>query len=590
MRPQLERPAVAVDSARPHPGTDVPFGSVAVLGSQVAAVTSPQPDAFAVTTTVITAATDARTANATTPGPSDSDSTNADGAAFGLAFDGRAGRSLGRRGFLQFAGISMLGGVLAACTSPTSNSRSATGTPSTGGGGSVVERTLPIPPLLAYQTQGDTKVFRLTAQKGESQFISGQTTSTFGFNGNYLGPTLRAALGDAVQIDVTNGLGEITTVHWHGMHLPAMMDGGPMQTIADGDTWSPRFTIQQPAATLWYHPHMMGETLRQVGMGLVGLFILDDTAPALDDLPHTYGVDDIPLILQAQAISADGQFQLNGRGGRGGGNATTLVNGAISPTINTPHSRLRLRLLNGSSEAIYNIGLASGATFHQVASDGGPLEAPAALTQLRLAPAERAEIVFDVDPSAPTALQNFGGNNGGGRGGGDDGDSDSPAGPLLTINPTNVSGPPTALPPSLGLIDRLSSDSAVQTRQFVLAGGDRNPTINGQSMTSMADLMDMSEVLQVGLGTTEIWNVINRSNDTHVFHVHDIQFQILDRDGSAPEPNESGRKDTVVVSPRETVRLIMRFDDFADPQTPYMYHCHLLNHEDNGMMGQFVVV
>jgi FtsP/CotA-like multicopper oxidase with cupredoxin domain len=109
-------------------------------------------------------------------------------------------------------------------------------------------------------------------------------------------------------------------------------------------------------------------------------------------------------------------------------------------------------------------------------------------------------------------------------------------------------------------------------------------------MTSMADLMDMTDVIRVELGSVEIWNVINRSNDTHAFHVHDIQFQILQRNGSAPAANEGGLKDTVVVRPDETVRLIMRFTDFADPDTPYMYHCHLLNHEDNGMMGQFVVV
>jgi blue copper oxidase len=142
----------------------------------------------------------------------------------------------------------------------------------------------------------------------------------------------------------------------------------------------------------------------------------------------------------------------------------------------------------------------------------------------------------------------------------------------------------------LTAIERLSPNSAARTRDFGLGGGDRNPTINGQAMTSMADLMDMANVAQVKLGSVEIWNLINRSNETHAFHVHDIQFQILQRNGSAPVANEGGLKDTVVVREGETVRLIMRFTDFADPDTPYMYHCHLLNHEDNGMMGQFVVV
>jgi len=208
---------------------------------------------------------------------------------------------------------------------------------------------------------------------------------------------------------------------------------------------------------------------------------------------------------------------------------------------------------------------------------------PVALTRLLLAPAERAEIVVDVNGSGPMVLQGFGGN--GGRGG-----TDFQTGPVLTINPLQTPAPPAPLPATLRAIERLSADSAAQTRQFVLGGDDRNPTINGQAMTTMADMMDMSNIIQVKLDTTEIWNVVNRSNDTHAFHIHDVQFQILQRDGAPPAANESGLKDTVVVRPRETLSLIMRFTDFADPMTPYMYHCHLLNHEDNGMMGQFVVV
>ena len=124
----------------------------------------------------------------------------------------------------------------------------------------------------------------------------------------------------------------------------------------------------------------------------------------------------------------------------------------------------------------------------------------------------------------------------------------------------------------------------------VLGGNGRNPKITGQAKTSEAHLMDLSDAILVTLGATEVWNVINRSDDLHAFQVHDIQFQILQRNGEPPAAGEAGLKDTVVVNPFETVRLIMRFDDFADPSMAYMYHCHLLNHEDNGMMGQFLVV
>jgi FtsP/CotA-like multicopper oxidase with cupredoxin domain len=251
---------------------------------------------------------------------------------------------LARRRFLQLAGTAVFGGVatsvLNSCSSsnpassassastPTSTDApadtSATAAPDTEAPVTssvdtaravVIDGTLPIPPLLAFEEQDGTKVFSLTMQKGESTFISGQTTDTFGFNGDYLGPTLRAEVGDRVRIDITNELGETSTVHWHGMHLPAAMDGGPHQTVAGGRTWSPQFTIQQSAATLWYHPHMMGQTLKQVGMGLAGFFILDDSDPAQNDLPSAYGVDDIPLILQAKQFGGDGQFVLNGGAG-----------------------------------------------------------------------------------------------------------------------------------------------------------------------------------------------------------------------------------------------------------------------------------
>jgi FtsP/CotA-like multicopper oxidase with cupredoxin domain len=290
---------------------------------------------------------------------------------------------------------------------------------------------------------------------------------------------------------------------------------------------------------------------------------------------------------RAEQLDANGQLIFNnGGGGRGrGGQGTTLVNGTISPTITTGQSRLRLRLLNASSQRFYNFGFAGNETFYQIASDGGLLPAPVALTRLQLAPAERAEMIIDVPASRPMLLQSFGGNGGGGRGG-----NNVQTGTLLTINSMGAASGLAALPTQLNAIERLQPESAIQTRVMVLGGNDRNPTINGQSMTSMADMMNMANVITVKLGTTEIWNLINRSGDTHAFHVHDIEFQILDRNGAAPAANEAGLKDTVMVRPRETVRIIMRFTDFADPNTPYMYHCHLLNHEDNGMMGQFVVV
>src|SRR5947207_2098456 len=146
--------------------------------------------------------------------------------------------------------------------------------------------TLRIPPLLDARFDGAARVFDLALQKGETELVPDVVSATLGANGPYLAPTIRAARGDSVQLNVGNQIGEPTTIHWHGMHLPAAMDGGPHQIVEDGATWSPRFTIRQEAATLWYHPHLLGATEAQVGRGLVGMFILDDDSAAQQALPH----------------------------------------------------------------------------------------------------------------------------------------------------------------------------------------------------------------------------------------------------------------------------------------------------------------
>lgn len=165
----------------------------------------------------------------------------------------------------------------------------------------TLENQLAIPDLLEprLDDQG-RKVFDLAFTSGEVEFLEGQLTETWGLNGPYLSPTLRASRGDEVVINVTNGVDESTSLHWHGMHLPAAMDGGPHQMIEPGDTWSPTWTIDQPAASLWFHPHPHGATAEHVYRGAAGLFLLDDTESEELELPNTYGIDDIPLIIQTK--------------------------------------------------------------------------------------------------------------------------------------------------------------------------------------------------------------------------------------------------------------------------------------------------
>jgi FtsP/CotA-like multicopper oxidase with cupredoxin domain len=431
---------------------------------------------------------------------------------------------------------------------------------------------LKVPPLADSRIdQEGRRVFDLRAQEGRTDLGKGQPTRTWGFNGDYLGPTLRAKRGERVLVNVVNRLAEPTSVHWHGMHLPARMDGGPHQEVRPGATWSPTWTVDQPAATLWYHPHPHGQTARQVQRGLAGMFILDDENAT--KLPHEYGVDDIPLIVQDRDFDGSGQLDDGDSTGD-----TVLVNGTPAPYLDVRTERVRLRLLNASAARTYSFGLSDGRRFTLVGTDGGLLPAPHDMGRIRLSPGERAEIVVAMKADEQVTLRSF------------PADLDNPlsdrfAGGKDTLDVLQLrteSGLASSpeVPALLAPIERLAPGDAVTTREFTLSGRQ----INDEKM----DLGRIDAV--VTKDTTEIWEITKEDGTPHSFHVHDVQFQVLSVGGEAPPPELSGWKDTVLLAPNETVRIIARFADYADPDVPYMYHCHVLKHEDAGMMGQFVVV
>ena len=464
----------------------------------------------------------------------------------------------------------------------------------------VSENRLFIPPQLQPRIENGEKVFDLTAQEGETEFFEGKSTSTWGYNGSYLGPTIRARTGDKVRINVTNNLGETTTVHWHGMHLPAMMDGGPHQPIEPGETWQPYWTITNQAATLWYHPHQMGSTGEHVYRGLAGLFIIDDENSDLLDIPNQYGVDDIPLIVQDRLFDGSGQliYRRHGQnealpGPAGMLGDTILVNGTHAPFIEVPTGLIRLRLLNASNGRRYNFGFSDDRPFHQIATDGGLLESPVERTRMLLGVGERTEILVDLsDATVPITLMSYAVPEDGNaivelveRTFGEDDENQQFR--ILELRPASGAAQGTTgsqaarqIPQTLNTIERLGEGDAVETRRFTLDAR----TINNKTM-------DHARVDQiVKKGDIEIWTIDNQSPFYHPFHVHGVQFLVLDRDGRDTPAHEQGWKDTVIVNPGEVVRVIMQFKDYSDPTLPYMFHCHILEHEDMGMMGQFVVV
>ncbi len=244
-------------------------------------------------------------------------------------------------------------------------------------------------PVIIPDTLSGTE-FNLNLQNGTFQFYDGVNTTTMGVNGDILGPTLIMNQGDFVDITVDNQIGETTTIHWHGMHVSAANDGGPHTTIEPGETWNPQFTVMDKAGTYWYHPHLHTQTNKHVSLGIAGFIIVRDDEEADLDLPRTYGVDDFPLVIQTKDFDAQKQIIVPSNN-----DDVLMVNATIDPKLDVPAQVIRFRLLNGSSQRVFNIGLSGNATFYMIGSDGGLLSEPLALTRLQMAPGERAEILID---------------------------------------------------------------------------------------------------------------------------------------------------------------------------------------------------
>lgn len=413
--------------------------------------------------------------------------------------------------------------------------------------------------------------FSLDASEGRSEFLRGHPTRTWGFNGAYLGPTLRANRGDKVLVQVRNDLDETTTVHWHGMKLPATMDGTPHQPIAPGDTWKPTWTIDQPAATLWYHPHPHGETAAHVYRGLGGMWIVDDPDTDGDLLPHDYGIDDIPVVIQDRDIDDNGELVENRPVAFWGlmGNQI-IVNGTFDPYLDVTTRLVRLRILNGSNARVYNLRFDDGRPFHVVGNDCGLLARPVPVDEVTLSPAERVEALVEFAPEDTTVLRSHSGGHSI-----DDGNFDilqMRAGRTLTDN--------TPIPERLPGRSALSLPTNPTRRQFTLAGDSK---INSKSM----DMTRIDDV--VALGAVEQWKIW-APGVPHNFHIHNAAFTVLDIDGQTPPAHLAGPKDTVFVPAGSEATLAVGFGNHTDPTTPYMYHCHILRHEDRGMMGQFTIV
>ena len=427
------------------------------------------------------------------------------------------------------------------------------------------QHQLTFPPVLQpVESDGQHVKYELTAQQGTMSFVDGVETATYGYNGNFLGPVIRLKEGQNVTMQLTNNLLDATTFHWHGLEVAGdARDGGPHAVIEPGVTETIEFTVNQQASTLWYHPHPMGNTAEQVYKGLAGLLYIEDANSESLNLPKDYAVNDFPIILQDRTF-VDGEIQYekvaNTIGTLGD---TVMINGVVNPYLTAPKEKVRLRILNGSNALTYYLHFDNEMPFELIATDGGFIEQATEMTELTLGAGERVEILVDLAKVEGATLNLLNDNT--------------------VLMPIQLEGQSVQREYDALLNDLAKVEHAEPTKFITMEGMMKNFLLNGQTYDH--ERIDLRQQQ----GVTEVWEIENIMSDegpmAHPFHIHGTQFVVLSVNGEQPDASMQGLKDTITVKPMEKVRIAVRFQE----KGIYMFHCHILEHEDAGMMGQIEV-
>lgn len=431
----------------------------------------------------------------------------------------------------------------------------------------------------------------------------------------YLGPIIKVRRGQRVRINFTNNLPEATVMHWHGLHIAPEMDAHPSNLVAPGQTYIYDFEVANRAGTYWFHPHPDGRTARQVYNGLAGLFVVSDDEEAAAGLPA--GNYDIPLVIQDRIIDANNQFVYQTGGGQSGGmmgndgflGDRILVNGRPDFTLDAARRAYRLRLLNGSNSRVYKLAWDDGTPLTVIATDGGLLEQAVQRNYVMLAPGERVELWADFSGRESGAMMQLRSLQFSGAEMGMGGGQVLPNGATFTVMNVRVVGrtsEPSPPPTRLSTISRYRIEDAVNRntpRSFAvsmgMASGGMRWLLNGRAYQET----EVAANETVRLNTTEVWELVNNSTGgmmgmsmVHPIHIHGLQFQVIERQVAAQLSAgyetvrygyvDEGWKDTVMLMPGERIRLLLRFEDFTGM---YVYHCHNLEHEDAGMMRNYLV-
>ncbi len=448
----------------------------------------------------------------------------------------------------------------------------------------IVEGSFDRPLLIPSKNAGTTS---LVARGSQASLIKNTSSPTFAYGDGVLGPTIEARTGDTIHINLQNQLTEHTNIHWHGLILPEKMDGHPDDLAMPGGMYQYQLPLQQRAGTYWYHPHPHEATARQVFMGMAGMFLLRDAEEDALQLPS--GEWEVPLVIQDKRFAgASMEYAptadeiMTGYLGE-----NILVNGVHAPFLAVETRWYRLRILNGSTARVYQLGFSNQQPFYLIGTDGGLLASPEQLNTLMLAPGERADVLVnfkDQPVGREIFLQSFKFSQFNVQG--------RQEFKIMKFRIERVASDTFELPTRLSNIDMLAASAATQVRTHTISslvggvghGGGAKHGINGMTFES-----DHS-AFSVTAGSTEIWEFDNLAGDEiHPMHIHAVQFQVLSRTGGRNQvfPWEKGWKDTVMVMPKEKVSVIMRFPEYRGK---FVFHCHNLEHEDDGMMLNYTIV
>ena len=437
-------------------------------------------------------------------------------------------------------------------------------------------------------------------------------TRMWGFGGAFPGPTFDLGSGEEVLVEWANELPhqhflpidhslhgaeadkpEVRAVsHLHGAKTRPESDGYPEDWIVPGKSVVYHYPNQQDAAMLWYHDHAMGINRLNIFAGLAGAYILRDKAEEALHLPN--GKYEIPLVICDRMFDKDGQlyYPVSDKPESPWipeffGNAN-LVNGKLLPFLDVEPRRYRFRVLNAANGRFFRLSLSNKQTCHQIGTDQGLLAAPVPVQKIMIAPGERLDLIIDFKDAAGSKIIL----------------NDAFVGLMQFRVSNRAAKDDSVLPAALRTIEKLQESAAAKTRMLSLDEVDdlvQNPVKMQLNSSNWHDPVTENPVLN----STEIWSFINPTDDSHPIHLHLVQFQILDRRKFEtfgylskqqlrftgplvpPDPAEAGWKDTVRAEPGMVTRIIARFEGFAGR---YVWHCHILEHEDNEMMRPYDVL